>query len=302
MPPSNQDFPTCNHSFLKEAVLLAKMGKCSSIFFFQDTFTTWISPNELLEEEGLKWIIVTQRAQEASQQGFYHTLPIRLFANGRMTQLRSAILLGLLHRYIEDNDRIACLGGLPNSDQLDTFLWLEVKREMAPIFSQVSDLLPAHVLPEVFERILSLATELAIEGREGKPVGCLFILGDQQKISSFVQPLVLNPFFGYSANERNILQPSLDETIKEYALLDGAFIVNGNGVIESAGSLVKINEHIALPGGLGTRHAAAIAISKAIDCLAITVSSSTRQVTLFRNGQMFPILTKGIGCSNAEQL
>ncbi len=300
MLPSTQEFSTGNRSFLKEAVLLAKMEKCSSIFFFQDTFTTAIPSNELPEEKGLKWIIVTQQAQEAYCQGSHYILPIRLFANGRMTQLRSAILLALLHHYIDDNDRVGCLGGLPHSDQLDTFLWLEVKREISPIFSQASDLLPAHVLPEVFERVLSLATELAIEGREGKPIGCLFILGESKNLSPFVQPLVLNPFFGYSANERNILQPSIDETIKEYALLDGAFIINGNGILESAGSLVKINERIALPGGFGTRHAAAIAISKAIDCLAITVSSSTRQVTLFRNGNMFPMLTKGIGCSNAE--
>ena len=92
---------------------------------------------------------------------------------------------------------------------------------------------------------------------------------------------------------------SVDETVKEYALLDGAFIINGDGVIESAGSLIQTDEYVHLPSGLGTRHAAAVAISKAVDCIAVTVSSSTRQVCLFRKGVMLPLFTKGFGYGNA---
>ena len=116
----------------------------------------------------------------------------------------------------------------------------------------------------------------------------------------YIHPLILNPFHGYSEEDRNLLNPFIDETIKEYSLLDGAFIINNNGVVESAGSLIHTDNQITLPGGLGTRHAAAIAISKAVDCIALTISSSTGQVSLFRNGKMLPLFDKGIGCSNSE--
>ena len=54
----------------------------------------------------------------------------------------------------------------------------------------------------------------------------------------------------------------MDETIKELSLIDGAFIVRGNGVVETAGSLIQAKANrIVLPGGLGTRHAAAAAIN-----------------------------------------
>jgi len=49
---------------------------------------------------------------------------------------------------------------------------------------------------------------------------------------------------------------------------------------------------VSLPGGLGSRHAAAAAISVAANCIAIAVSSSTGQVTLFRRGVMLPLTEK----------
>jgi len=47
-----------------------------------------------------------------------------------------------------------------------------------------------------------------------------------------------------------------------------------------------------LPSGLGSRHAAAAAISVATNCISIVVSSSTGQVTLFRRGVMLPLTEK----------
>jgi DNA integrity scanning protein DisA with diadenylate cyclase activity len=156
-------------------------------------------------------------------------------------------------------------------------------------------MLPATVKPEVLERVLGIATELAIEGREGRSVGCLFVLGEAARIKPYIKPLVLNPFHGYKEEDRNILNPFMDETVKEYSTLDGAFIIRGDGMLESAGSLIHAPDYAhQLPSGLGSRHAAACAISLAADCLAIVVSASTGQVTLFRRGQWLPLIEKGV--------
>ena len=293
----NEDRKVYNRGVLKQAVKLAETGQCSSVLFFLDTFA---EPNTSFDiKTSLKLITVTQHALESSREGSRCTLSVRLFSEGRLTQLQSALLLGLMHGYVKADERICCIGGLPTSDRLDTVILLEVQREIQPIFAQNNDLLPSDVHPEVFERVLSLATELATEGREGHAVGCLFVLGNVDRLSPYVHPLILNPFFGYAAGDRDILATAVDETVKEYALLDGAFIINGDGVIESAGSLIQTDEYVHLPSGLGTRHAAAVAISKAVDCIAVTVSSSTRQVCLFRKGIMLPLFTKGFGYGNA---
>ena len=87
----------------------------------------------------------------------------------------------------------------------------------------------------------------------------------------------------------------MDETIKEFSSVDGAFIIRGDGVITSSGSLVYAPDYYhALPSGLGSRHAAAAAISLATQCISIVVSSSTGQVTVFRRGVLLPLFEKGV--------
>jgi DNA integrity scanning protein DisA with diadenylate cyclase activity len=87
------------------------------------------------------------------------------------------------------------------------------------------------------------------------------------------------------------------ETAKEFAALDGAFIVDGDGVLEAAGVMVDApdSRSIALQSGFGTRHTAAAAFTRAYDCLVIVVSQSSGQVSLFRNGQMLALTGKVIG-------
>ena len=50
-------------------------------------------------------------------------------------------------------------------------------------------------------------------------------------------PLILNPFYGYKDEDRNILNPFMDETVKELSSIDGAFIIRGDGVLVFAGSI-----------------------------------------------------------------
>ena len=85
----------------------------------------------------------------------------------------------------------------------------------------------------------------------------------------------------------------MDETVKEYSLIDGAFIIDGSGILEAAGALIHTPDFkLQLPGGLGARHAAAYAISLMSDCISLVVSSSTGQITIFRKGQMLPLNEK----------
>jgi DNA integrity scanning protein DisA with diadenylate cyclase activity len=172
---------------------------------------------------------------------------------------------------------------------------IDIQKEFRSVLSNKGSILPSNVKPEVLERVIAIATELTVEGREGQKVGTLFVIGDSEKVVALTKPLVLNPFYGYKHEDRNILNPFMDETIKEFSSIDGAFIIRGDGVILSAGSLIHVPDYDhKLPSGLGARHAAAFAISLATQCVSIVISSSTGQVTLFRRGVMLPLIEKGI--------
>jgi DNA integrity scanning protein DisA with diadenylate cyclase activity len=282
-----------NRLVLAEADKIARGSDSRVLMVFGDTFTgrfetpKWPAP--------LKSILVTRNLAEAEEHSgrYHHTIQVGSFSNQRLAQLRSAVLVGLTRGILHFNDRVCCVGGLAGSNQFDSIVVVDVEKEFKTLLSGRADLLPEDVKPEVLERVISVATELAVEGREGRPVGCLFVVGDSPKVLKMTKPLVLNPFYGYKEEDRNILNPFMDETIKEFSSVDGAFVIRGDGVVEAAGVLVQATDtDHALPGGLGSRHAAAAAVSIMADCIALVVSSSSGQVTLFRRGVMMPLTEK----------
>jgi DNA integrity scanning protein DisA with diadenylate cyclase activity len=153
--------------------------------------------------------------------------------------------------------------------------------------------LTEHIRRVVFERAMTIALELAGEGREGKPVGAIFVIGDTKEVSKYCQQNIMNPFKGYTEKERNILDDRMRETIKEFCSIDGAFVIKGNGVIVSAGTYLRSTVSLEqLPQGLGARHAAAAAVTAVTKSLAITLSESTGTVRVWRLGQLITEIEK----------
>lgn len=294
-PEKKQD--RFNRVILRESEKIARASRCSAILLFSDTFTNPSSVEEDLPRFRLVRIArsLADRPQGASSK-IDTTIEVRSYSRHRLSQLRSAVLIGLTRGLFSYADRLCCVGGLPGSNQLDTVCVIDVEKEFQSVITR-EDLLPSSVKIEVVERVLGIAAELAVEGREGKPVGCLFVLGDHKTVNGMIKPLVLNPFFGYKEEDRNVLNPFMDETIKEYSVIDGCFVIRGDGVVESAGSLIHAPSQYYqdLPGGFGSRHSAAAAISRAADCIAVVVSASNGRVTLFRHGVMMPLMEKPIG-------
>jgi DNA integrity scanning protein DisA with diadenylate cyclase activity len=138
-----------------------------------------------------------------------------------------------------------------------------------------------------FEERMKFLNGHIIFDREGKPIGCAFVIGDITKIKSCRESLVLNLFYD-SKEDRNILNPFMAETMNESASINDAFIVRGDSVMESASSLIRASsEHmIQMPSDFRTRHAAGAFISAVIHCIAIVVSESTHQVIVFKDGKM----------------
>jgi DNA integrity scanning protein DisA with diadenylate cyclase activity len=57
------------------------------------------------------------------------------------------------------------------------------------------------------ERITAIATDLASEGREGKAIGAMFMLGDHKEVTKRSKPLISKSVFGYDEEDRSILNP-----------------------------------------------------------------------------------------------
>ena len=240
-----------NKLLTDEAAKIAKAAECSTILVFTDVFPPTLAPR--MTFSNFKVVLAGEGVTEEDQA--HHradaTLAVRALSRSRLSQLRAAILLGLTREIFGFQDRVCCIGGIPDSGQLDTVLVVDVDEEFESVIGQGDEMLPNDVAAESLESLTAIATELATAGREGKSIGAMFILGDHAEVIKRSKQLILNPFHGYAEEDRNILNPFMDETIKELALIDGAFIVQGNGVVESAGCLIQAKaDEIDLPGGM----------------------------------------------------
>ena len=140
---------------------------------------------------------------------------------------------------------------------------------------------------ETLKAVVDTAVEIGREGREGKAVGSLIVVGDVRHVLTRTRPLGFDPFKGYRRKERNVRDPRVREAIKEIAQMDGAFIVARDGTVEAACRLIDAPmAGLTLPKGLGTRHWAAAAITAVTKALAVVVSQSNGTVRLFQDGEV----------------
>jgi diadenylate cyclase len=140
--------------------------------------------------------------------------------------------------------------------------------------------------PDVLEPLINLAVEIAREGREGKRIGTLFTLGDEEAVLARSRPLILDPLMGHPESSRHITDLNLRGTIKELAQLDGGFVVSHDGIVLSACRyLDAVAADVDVPLGLGSRHIAAANMSAATKAVGIVVSESS-VVRLFCHGHL----------------
>jgi DNA integrity scanning protein DisA with diadenylate cyclase activity len=125
------------------------------------------------------------------------------------------------------------------------------------------------------EEVLQLAVEVAREGREGRKIGTLFVVGDVDSVLGRSRPLLLDPLFGHAEELLDVTRPDFRETVKELAQLDGAFLVRDRGTFAAAARYIDVDPSTPLTPGLGTRHAAAASITAATDAIGIVVSQSS---------------------------
>ena len=204
----------------------------------------------------------------------------------RMSQLKIGLLVAVLNEHVGANETILCVSGVAGSERLDTMLITNPQRDFPWFRKYDVEKTQDAVKTQVLVRIIDVALRLAREGREGKPLGTIFVLGDMEKLSQYLRQLVLNPCKGHPQKNRDIRDDDLFETLREFAALDGAFVISNRGIMESAGTYIDAPARkTTVRLGLGSRHAAAAALTGVTESIAVVVSASSGTVTVFHEGK-----------------
>ncbi len=223
--------------------------------------------------------------QRAATDDEVDLVPLLHEPQTRQVQLSQALLEAIADDLLETGSKIVALYAGFERETLDSMTLIHLAEHLAKLTSRDLRRLETQVPLETLRLVVDLAVEIGREGREGKPVGALFVVGNHRKVMPLSHEQVHDPFRGYAHKERLIRSPRVRESIKELAQIDGAFVVTAEGVVQAAGRILDAPaEGLTLSKGLGARHWAAAAISKATNAVAIAVSESTGTVRIFQNG------------------
>ena len=231
-------------------------------------------------------VTATRQVEPVREAGL---IPIEVEATD--AAIHERISLALIEAVSNENlaagARLAVVYSGFEADSLDSLTIVRLGEHLERLTSRDLRALETSVPFETLKAVVDVAVEIGREGREGKSVGSLIIVGDVRNVMARARTLGFDPFKGYRRKERNLRDLRVREAIKEIAQMDGAFVVARDGTVEAACRIIDApNTGLVLPKGLGTRHWAAAAITNATKALAVVVSQSTGTVRLFQQGEI----------------
>ena len=177
--------------------------------------------------------------------------------------------------------------GVGEPEHVDSLSVIHLGEHLERLDAKELRRLDTQVPIETLRAVVDLAVEIGREGREGDPVGAMFVVGDTRRVLAMSREINFNPFKGYKREQRDIRKREVREQVKELSKLDGGFIISRDGTIEAGCMEVNPGEQdITLSKGFGSRHSSAARISKATKAIAVVVSQSSGSVRIFLDGEV----------------
>jgi len=276
-----------NAAMIRAGVALKEDRGADAILLLLDGSTDWKRISELAEA-GKNVVIVavdTLADLDGAAEAGLKPLALNKEKAPLLERLQEALLEAAADELIRTNGEVVAVYSGFQQGRLDSISYLQLDERMRRFTVRDLQTLESSVPLKTIKAVVDLASQIGREGREGKPVGTMFVVGDTRKVLEHANDSGVDPFRGYNKKHRNLLDPKVQEDAKEVAQLDGAFVVTSDGVIERSRQMLEVtHEDLKMTKGLGSRHWAAAAITRKSKAVSVVVSQSTGTVRLYQNG------------------
>ena len=267
---------------VKSAFSLARVLGIKTLVVQADEISDRRLVEQVRDDERVIWVARERKQMPVSDPAKDVVLAMPDAVLNRLSQLNLALFLAALNRHLGPEEKVLGLSGVTGSQRLDTLVIAKPARD----YSWLRHHKNAMAVTQHLARLLEIALHFAREGREGSSIGAIFVLGDRRTLSPHLRQLILNPVQGHAQAARSIHNPDFLETLRELAAMDGAFVVNRRGVVDSAGTYLDAPiGRGSLRPGLGARHAAALAITTVTDATAVVISASSGTISVYDGGE-----------------
>ena len=274
-------------SIYKNAAKLRLSLKADALMLMLDGPADWQSIRKVGQYKLI--LCVSQSAKDLEGAEEFGLTPVVLEADESPVHQRmeNALLECVANDVLDARAQVVALYSGFDSKGIDSISVLQLGEHLGKLTARDLRQLETSVPLETLKSVVDLAVEIGHEGREGNPVGTLFVVGCSKQVLEYSSTAGFDPVKGYGKNERNIKDARTRDAIKEIALLDGAFIVGSDGVVEKCCQIIQVKAaSITLSKGLGARHWAAASITRTIKAIAVVVSQSNGTVRVFQNGHV----------------
>jgi diadenylate cyclase len=274
-------------TIFEQGARLAQSIGADALLLLVEGPTDWNQLQQLAGDK--KLIVVADRPAEVegAPEAGLSTVLLDMEDAPVFDKLTQSLLESVADDILAPTARVVTIYSGFEAGTIDSISVLHLSEHLERLTSRDLRQLETSVPLDTLKVVVDLAVEIGREGREGKAVGTMFVVGDTRKVIIHSQPAGFDPVRGYPRAERDLHDPRVREAIKEVAVLDGAFIVSSEGLVEKAAQLVDAPyADLTVSKGLGARHWAGAAISKATHAIAIVVSQSSGTVRIFQGGEV----------------
>jgi DNA integrity scanning protein DisA with diadenylate cyclase activity len=269
------------------AVRLSDAGDADALIVMLEGPTDWDQLNERAGGEQILVAATSVEALEGAKEAGLDTVLLEMHEAPVFEMLTQALLESVADDILGPRASVVAVYSGFEAGSMDSISFIRLDEHLGRLTARDLRQIETSVPLDTIKAVVDLAVDIGREGREGKPVGTMFVVGDTRRVLTHCHPAGFDAVKGHNRKERNVHDPRARESIKEVAMLDGAFVVTPDGTVEKACQIVSApHENLTLSKGLGSRHWAAAAISKATGAIAVVVSESSGTVRIFTKGEV----------------
>ena len=282
-PDESREF----YAFVDSAINLAESTSSAHVLLLLEYVADF---EPIIRMAGDKQIIIASHLDSVVEQGQLAGIGVIQLERTDTTihdQITQAILEAVANEWIEPGAKVVAVYSGFDNESVDTLSLIELNERLGKLTARDLKKLETNVPLDTLKLVVDLAVEIGREGREGKPVGTMFVVGDHRQVLEQSQPAGFDFVKGYPRRERSLADPRVRENLKEIAQLDGMFVIAADGTVEASCRIIDTTPvELTMTTGLGSRHYAGAAISKNTKAIAVVVSESSGTVRLFQNGEV----------------
>ncbi len=266
---------------------LAEASGAEAILLLLEGSADWQRLKKLAGDEKLLVAANSAEQLEGAAEAQLASVPLDMHDSPVYERLTQAVLEAVADDLLAPGSSVVSLYSGFEADVIDSLSLINLDEHLNRLTGRDLRQLETQVPLDTLKLVVDLAVEIGREGREGKPVGTLFVVGDSRKVLACSRAAGFDPMKGYNRKDRNLNDARVREGIKEISQMDGAILVSADGTVSAACRYLDCSAaEVTLSKGLGARHWAAAAVSRATNAVAVSVSETNGTVRIFQNGEV----------------